>query len=199
MQDLSSKIQLQFHCQQEVSEMKPSADGKPFCSQCQRSLMDFRGRPLKEVNAYVRQNEGCGIFDPLHIQPESETSPLFLFSECRKYLFAFLTFLFTEQVYAQGEAPIVITQEEPSIRWGNNMVLHAEYKKKKEEEGRNRAQEPSKEEVEKKVTRQKSKSLKSSPRKYRYGVFVYKKFPFVRFRQRIILRSHGGFWKVPNK
>lgn len=198
MGDKIAKIQLRFQCEQEVSEMEIGLDARPFCRMCQRSLVDFRGRPLEEVNKYVSQEGGCGVFDFSHVK--QEIYPVLLFSKVRKYVMAFSVLLFSERTYSQSDSSESVVNQSAQVRWGNKMISHEEYEEriKKEREkmlNRELKEKRRKEEIEEEaLTTKKINGVRHFSRNER-GLFLVKKFPFVTFRRKIFVPNHvNGFW-----
>jgi len=96
----SSKVKLAFACDQGLDQMTIDKSGGYFCSQCQKSLHDFRSTSLKEVLVITSLQEGCGIFTAEQVGKESVT--IFSINALKHYIWAIVTWFVAESSCAQS-------------------------------------------------------------------------------------------------
>lgn len=175
----TQKVRLKFRCDQDFDKMSIGANGKPFCEMCQKSLVDFRTKSLTEVASYTQEKSGCGVFKTEHV--ETDVVYQLSFASFRKYFLAIGTFISTERLFAD---PIKdsLRVEDTITRKSNNFP---EIETKKIENTIVNKEHNIKREKKPKFTRK--------TQKYKYGLFLWRRFPFIRFRYKIYY-DLGGVW-----
>lgn len=155
----------------------------PFCQLCERSLHDFRGKPLKEVVAYTNQNKGCGIFDYEHVHDEPIT--LLSFSSFRRWAVALSTFFAAETSFAQDNQDTspdtVIVRQLETVDIVAQHSATPEVTTKKEQTNRE-------------LRKYWRKWNERNAYRTDYGLFLRRRFPFFSFKNYIVLRPVVSFW-----
>jgi hypothetical protein len=175
----TQKVRLKFRCDQDFDNMPIGSDGKPFCEMCQKSLVDFRTKSLTEVASYTQEKSGCGVFKAEHV--ESDEIMIFSFASVRKYFFAIGTFLIAETSYSQiAEDSLNPISEKAnnthdSLQPSGIKIVYSGFVKTSDEKNNIKA----------------AKAMKR--RDFKYGVFLSRRFPFIRFRK-MIINQIWGFW-----
>ncbi len=168
MTDQTSKIRIKFRCDQDIDNMTIDTDGKPFCEMCQKSLVDFRLKSLKEVVNYTKEKkEVCGILKAEHVV-EDNVVDIITLSGIKRMMLVFTTLFITEIAYAQNLET-------------SNLKTETIIQENEEVDTEN-------EEVEciKEIRTESTKIKKYKSKSYKiYGFFVSRRFPFIRFRKKI--------------
>lgn len=179
------RVKLAFECNQAIEDMLLDEKGRHFCHQCQKSLHDFRRMPLQEIMAQTSLQEGCGVFTPEQVGRAPYALPGF--TSIKKFLVATATFFVTETSFSQ-------TSSDSSTYPQEQLDAHTLAEYASDYPPRDQNNKETRKIFRKKKKQGKTKSV--SRDRVEYGIFFWKRFPFVSFKRRVYT-NFTGFWIAP--
>jgi hypothetical protein len=101
-------MELQFNCPTNLEQM-PKVNGKVYCVDCEKTLIDFRNKSPEEIKQTLQKNT-CGIYRPSQIENVQQSK---IISRFRLAFAAIFIFGFSsQQLFAQDSTTV---QQKPNI------------------------------------------------------------------------------------